>query len=68
MVSDSQPPSDSSTVHSTSDGWADPMPLPSALPEVMPYHSDLLPAVGGDRVDDIACRMQTPPDFPAAAM
>lgn len=68
MVSDSKPPNDSSTVHSKSDGWADPTPLPSSLPEVMPYHCDLLPAVVGDVVDDISERMACPPDFPAAAM
>ncbi len=68
MMSDSQPRNASSTVHSTGDGWADPKPLPSALPGVMPYRSDLLPAVVGDVVDDIAERMACPPDFPAAAM
>lgn len=48
--------------------WSNPERLPDPLPNVMPYSSDLLPQSVGDAVDDIAERMQCPPDFPAAAM
>ncbi len=48
--------------------WGEPKALPDPLPAVMPYSSDLLPKSIGAAVDDIAERMQCPPDFPAAAM
>jgi hypothetical protein len=48
--------------------WDDPVPLSDPLVEVMPYSNDLLPPVVGDVVDDIAERMQCPPDFAAASM
>ena len=48
--------------------WGDPKALPDPLPSVMAYSSDLLPESIGAAVDDIAERMQCPPDFPAAAM
>ena len=48
--------------------WRAPDGLPDPLPTVMPYSSDLLPPSVGAAVDDIAERMQCPPDFPAAAM
>lgn len=48
--------------------WDDPEALPDPLLEVMPYPGDLLPPEIGDVVDDVADRMQCPPDFPAAAM
>jgi hypothetical protein len=48
--------------------WDDPEPLPDPLVGVMPYQSDLLPPEIRDAVDDIAERMQCPPDFPAASM
>ena len=48
--------------------WGVPEELQDPLPEVSPYRSDLLPKVVGNVVDDIAERMQCPPDFPAAAM
>ncbi|MFN6161502.1 MAG: YfjI family protein [Planctomycetota bacterium] len=48
--------------------WRRPDALPDPLPPVMPYASDLLPRSVGAAVDDIAERMQCPPDFPAAAM
>jgi len=48
--------------------WGVPEELQDPLPEVLPYRSDLLPEVVGNVVDDIAERMQCPPDFPAAAM
>lgn len=42
-------------------------PLPNDLPPVMPYESDLLPNLLRSFVDDIAERLQCPPDFPATA-
>ena len=48
--------------------WGEPKALPDPLPGVMAYSSDLLPKSIGAAVDDIAERMQCPPDFPAAAM
>ncbi len=48
--------------------WGEPKALPDPLPTVMAYSSDLLPKSIGAAVDDIAERMQCPPDFPAAAM
>lgn len=48
--------------------WGDPEPLPDPLPSVMAYSADLLPREIGEAVDDIADRMQCPPDFPAASM
>ena len=48
--------------------WRAPDGLPDPLPMVMPYSSDLMPTSVGAAIDDIAERMQCPPDFPAAAM
>ncbi len=48
--------------------WGVPEALLDPLPEVLPYRSELLPKSIGIAVDDIAERMQCPPDFPAAAM
>jgi hypothetical protein len=48
--------------------WGVPEELLDPLPEVLPYRSELLPKAVGIAVDDIAERMQCPPDFPAAAM
>ncbi|MEJ8821519.1 YfjI family protein [Variovorax humicola] len=42
-----------------------PLPLPDALPPVMPFDADLLPVEIRGWVMDIAHRMQCPPDFPA---
>jgi hypothetical protein len=50
------------------DPWEDPLALPDPLLPVMAYESDLLPPAIGAAVDDIADRMQCPPDFPAASM
>jgi putative DNA primase/helicase len=48
--------------------WRAPDGLPDPLPVVMPYSSELMPESVGAAIDDIAERMQCPPDFPAAAM
>lgn len=51
----------------TREAWPEPSPLPSALPPVMPFDAELLPAALRDWVMDIAHRMQCPADFPAVA-
>lgn len=45
--------------------WAEPMPLPDALPPVAPFDPELLPEALRGWVADTAHRMQCPPDFPA---
>jgi phage/plasmid primase-like uncharacterized protein len=50
---------------SDSEAWSAPTPLPDALPTVMAFTEDLLPAALRPWVMDIAHRMQCPPDFPA---
>jgi putative DNA primase/helicase len=47
--------------------WPDPAPLPDGLPPVPALPTDALPAVLAPWVDDVAERMQCPPDYPAAA-
>lgn len=48
--------------------WPDLKPLPSELPSVQPYEASMLPMVLRRFVDDIAERMQCPPDFVAVAI
>jgi hypothetical protein len=67
-VSNSERPSMLPSVVGTDALWLEPMALPDPLPSVMAYSSDLLPPSIGAAVDDIADRMQCPPDFPASAM
>ena len=45
--------------------WPDPMPLPDALPPVSAFDFDLLPKTLRPWIQDIAERVQCPPDFPA---
>ncbi len=54
--------------HGVEELWSVPEPLPDPLPTVQPYSNALLPEAVGRAVEDIAERMQCPPDFPAAAM
>lgn len=72
MESDTQPSNENAEVESEANampnGWGDPGMLPDPLLAVLPYESDLLPPSIGAAVDDIADRMQCPPDFPAASM
>jgi putative DNA primase/helicase len=49
------------------DEWPEPIALPSALPPVAAFESDLLPEALRGWVMDIAHRMQCPADFPAVA-
>jgi putative DNA primase/helicase len=48
--------------------WPEPTPLPDGLPPVATFDYELLPVVLRTRVEDIAERMQCPPDFPAVAV
>jgi 5S rRNA maturation endonuclease (ribonuclease M5) len=45
--------------------WTEPKPLPADLPAVPPFNFALLPDTFQDWIEDIAERMQCPPDFPA---
>ncbi len=47
------------------DDWPEPMPIPSTLLPVKPFDFDLLPKSLRPWIQDIADRMQCPPDFPA---
>lgn len=47
--------------------WREPKPLPGGLLPVHPFASGLLPAPFRSWVDDVAERMQTPPDFIAVS-
>lgn len=53
---------------SDSEPWPAPTPLPDALPPVMAFNEDLLPAALRPWVMDIAHRMQCPADFPAVTV
>lgn len=50
------------------DQWSDPQPLPGELPPVLPFGSELLPEALRPWIQDIADRVQCPPDFPAVAV
>ncbi len=45
--------------------WPEPQPLPDALPPVEPFEPALLPEAFRPWIEDIAQRLQCPPDFPA---
>jgi putative DNA primase/helicase len=47
---------------------AAPRPLPDGLPSVEAFDYELLPPILRARVEDIAERMQCPPDYPAVAL
>lgn len=48
--------------------WPPIEPLPEGLPPVVAFDYELLPPILRRRVEDIAERMQCPPDFPAIAI
>jgi len=48
--------------------WPPVTPLPNELPAVMPYRSGILPPAMRAFVDDVAARLQCPPDYIAAAL
>lgn len=45
--------------------WPDPFPLPTELPKVNPFPPEILPDSLRPWLDDIAERLQCPPEFPA---
>ena len=47
--------------------WGDPQPLDAQLPPVLPCDTNMLPNVFRDLVEDVSYRLQSPPDFAAAA-
>ncbi len=47
--------------------WPDPQPLPEELPPVAPFEFSLLPDSLRPWIEDIAERIQCPPDYPAVA-
>lgn len=47
------------------DSWSDPQPLPADLPKVPAFDLALLPRAFAGWVNDVADRMQCPPDFVA---
>jgi len=47
--------------------WPEPQPLPDELPPVLLFEFDLLPSSLRPWIEDIAERVQCPPDFPAVA-
>src|SRR5690606_28968044 len=49
------------------DEWPEPIPLPSGLPAVPEFEMEMLPDVLRHRVEDVAERMQCPPDYVAVA-
>ncbi|MRR56377.1 MAG: DUF3987 domain-containing protein [Deltaproteobacteria bacterium] len=62
------PTPDNLTAATTSgDEWPEPLPLPEGLPPVKLLEPEMLPVPFRAWLMDIADRMQTPPDFSAAA-
>jgi hypothetical protein len=51
----------------TNEQWPKPKPLPAGLAPVEPFSSEFLPDALGPWVDDIANRLQCPPDYVAVA-
>ena len=58
-------PAKTNAIVANFDDWPEPMPLPDALPSVVAFDFDLLPDALRPWVQDIAERVQCPPDFPA---
>jgi hypothetical protein len=56
-----------STSSGDSENWPAPLPLPDPLPSVERFGLTLLPKVFRPWIEDIAERMQCPPDYPAVA-
>src|SRR5262249_39910821 len=51
----------------TQDHWPEPKPLPAGLAPVEPFSSEFMPEALAPWVDDIANRLQCPPDYVAVA-
>jgi hypothetical protein len=47
--------------------WPEPKPLPSGLLPVEPFNTDFMPAALAPWIDDIANRLQCPPDYVAVS-
>jgi hypothetical protein len=50
------------------DLWPDPLPLPNALPPVLPFNPDLLPGAFRDLAEHISRVMSVPLDLPAVGL
>lgn len=61
----SKPFLNTATAANPADVWPNPHPLPDGLPPVEPFEPKLLPDTFRHWTEDIADRMQCPPDFPA---
>ena len=68
-LADWRPKSDgaSSVVSDVSAVWPEPKPLPSGLAPVQPFDTDFMPTALAPWIDDIANRLQCPPDYVAVA-
>ena len=56
-----------SVVNVVSVVWPEPKPLPSGLAPVQPFDIDFMPTALAPWIDDIAHRLQCPPDYVAVA-
>ncbi len=66
QLADEAPNARHISIFSTSD-WPDPTPLANELPQVSDFALELLPHSFRPLVEDVSERMQTPPDYAAAA-
>ena len=64
----SSQPRETSVPDSATSVWPDPQPIPNDLPPVLPFDYAMLPDAFIPYVNDVAERMQCPPDFPAVAI
>lgn len=60
-----QTPAPAKEAATAGEAWPDPLPIPDALPPVKPFDYALLPDALRPWIEDIAERVQCPPDFPA---
>jgi putative DNA primase/helicase len=49
------------------DGWEEPKPLPDGLAPVEAFNSDFMPGALAPWIDDVATRLQCPPDYVGVA-
>src|SRR5262249_23637260 len=57
----------SRSVNAVSVAWPEPKPLPSGLAPVQPFDIDFMPTALAPWIEDIAQRLQCPPDYVAVA-
>jgi len=67
QVPEQEPDSDPGARAFSQADWADPAPLGDELPRVESFQLELLPSSFRPLVEDVSERMQTPPDYAAAA-